>query len=112
MVSFRGEATFDSLFLNFGLRSEIREEQRGLCNGVLLLESERIDERTFRVRGKVPECAAGEYRINEIGSQDIRWEVFFGASVEGEPIKLTLVNENKKAFPNVKEVRPAPDPNE
>lgn len=103
LVSFSGEPKFHSVILNFGLRTQMRGDQAGMCNGVLLQKSERVDDRTFRVSGEVPWCASGKYQVNEVVATEMRWSAFNGERVDGE-IVMYLRNEDPETFPDVKSV--------
>jgi len=103
LVSFSGEPKFYSVILNFGLRTQMRGDQLGMCNGVLLQKSERVDARTFRVSGEVPLCASGKYQVDEVVASEMRWSAYNGDRVDGG-IVMFLRNEDRETFPDVKSV--------
>ena len=103
LVTFSGQPKFYSVILNFGLRTEMRGDQRGMCNGVLLLKSEIVDPKTFRVSGEVPWCASGKYQVNEVVASEMRWSSFNGERVDGNVV-MYLRNEDSERFPGVKAV--------
>jgi len=103
MVSFDGAPQFASVMLNFGLRSEIRADERGICNGVLLLESERVDERTYRVRGRAPMCATGTYQVDQVVAGQSSWSTVLDETVKGN-VSIRLRNDRRNEFPDVKKV--------
>ena len=104
LVSFSGEPRFYSVILNFGLRTQMRGDQLGMCNGLLLQKSERVDAHTFRVSGEVPLCASGKYQVNDVVATEMRWSAYNGERVDGE-IVMFLRNEDRETFPDVKSVR-------
>lgn len=103
MVSFNGDPQFAGVILNFGMRSEIRVDEKGICNGVLLLDSERVDERTYRVTGKAPMCATGTYQVDQVVSGAAQWSTVIGETVNGS-ISIRLRNNRRDEFPDVKKV--------
>jgi hypothetical protein len=103
MVSFDGDPKFAGVMLNFGLRSEIRADEKGICNGVLLLDNERVDERTYRVTGRAPMCATGTYQVDEVVSGESSWSTVLEETVKGN-ISIRLRNDRREAFPEVKMV--------
>lgn len=103
LVSFSGEPRFYSVILDFGLRTQMRGDQLGMCNGVLLEKSERVDAQTFRVSGKVPLCASGKYQVNEVAASEMRWSAYNGERVDGGVV-MFLRNEDRGTFPDVKSV--------
>lgn len=104
LVSFSGEPKFRSVLLNFGLRTQMRGDQGGMCNGVLLQNSERIEAKTFRVSGVVPWCASGKYQVNDVVASEMRWSAFNGERVDGNVV-MYLRNEDSEQFPDVKSVQ-------
>jgi hypothetical protein len=103
LVSFSGEPKFYSVLLNFGLRTQMRGDQGGMCNGVLLQKSGRVDAKRFRVSGQVPWCASGKYQVNEVVASEMRWSTFNGERVDGNVV-MYLRNEDRSTFPDVKAV--------
>jgi len=103
MVSFDGAPPFVGVMLNFGLRSGIRADEKGICNGVLLLESERVDDRTYRVTGRAPMCATGTYQVDQVVSDESSWSTVLEETVKGN-ISIRLRNDRRDAFPEVKKV--------
>ncbi len=106
MVTFKGSPDFGGVLLNFNLRTTIVEEQKGLCNAVLLQASERIDEQTYRVTGELPLCATGRYTFAQLVPAG-------GGRGWDEPefeskIVLRLENRDRSTFPNVKKVSEKP----
>ena len=107
LVSFSGEPKFYSVVLDFGLRTQMRGDQLGMCNGVVLQKSERVDAHTFRVSGEVPACASGKYQVDDVVASEMRWSAYNGERVDGE-IVMFLSNEDRETFPDVKSVRDKP----
>jgi hypothetical protein len=105
VVSFSGEPKFYSVLLSFGLRTQTRGDQGGMCNGVLLQKSEKVDANTFLVSGPVPWCASGKYQVNEVMASEMRWSSFNGERVDGNVV-MYLRNEDSNLFPEVKAVEP------
>jgi len=103
MVSFDGAPPFVGVMLNFGLRSGIRADEKGICNGVLLLESERVDEKTYRVRGIAPMCATGTYQVDQVVSDRSSWSTVLEETIRGN-ISIRLRNDRRGAFPEVKKL--------
>ncbi len=103
MVSFDGDPKFGGVVLNFGLRSEIRADEKGICNFVLLLDSEHVDEKTYRVTGRAPMCATGTYQVDQVVSGESSWSTVLDETVKGN-ISIRLRNDRREAFPEVKKV--------
>lgn len=106
IVTFSGNPDMGGVFLNFNLRTPVRESQKGMCNGILLQKSERIDDQTYRVSGKLPLCASGRYTLAQVveAGGGFQWnEPEFVSSV-----LLYLRNVDTSSFPNVRAVTDKP----
>ena len=106
MVTFSGSPDMGGVLLNFNLRTPIREAQNGLCNGILLQKSERMDDQTYRVSGELPLCASGRYTFAQVvqAGGGFQWNDAELAS----DILLYLRNEDTSSFPNVRAVTEKP----
>jgi hypothetical protein len=107
-VTFERAVAFNKLYINFNRLKDVPENQRGLCNGILLQITEKVDYQTYKVSGVLPACADGRYFVSDVTAQNAEWGSHpynTRASLKRD-MTVELQNPHQKLFPDVKEISP------